>query len=950
MNTKKEKRGHLLLYLVIAIIVLLSLIVLPLADTDHPDSSQSMEEGALAVNGTVTGSALTVDSVTGSAINVDTVTGGAIDVENPKKDDPDKLPKKTVYDYEDDNIIVKAVFSDAAAVPDHAKLIVTPITEATDSEQYSEVEDCINDSIEADNKTVTSFLAYDIYFLADGVEYEPELGVVNVTLQYKNEILEDSIKKVSDEIKVLHLKETAEGIRVEDVTQEVSLVEYDENNPVNNADPSATGGNIPSVPISDSGSKAGSEVVTDPGAEAVTDPAPAPEASGITESDSNANVKEGTDTSEEMKEKAELESVPEMQKEVSPNVGTVIDPESEGNENAGVENTSNNMIKFTTNSFSTFVVTGISAKPVLNVTMRFINTDNSIDTSISGTYYLNITGPGNMRYNLPLKVVNGSVTAQIPGLYDQNGNKQDNGNGALYPLAFGSYTTVLFKDTDPYDTNSKWDSNKPQNSSNCEKFELGGEIYENYFLTEYTNILNINSSVSAITITAKAKSGLKLSNSYVLAALTPVIPYSIFASQFDLFGDMEGCIAVQRANLSSNFGNTSNNRNSYGYSTVRKITVSKTYRGTVQKSFKFGLFKDNILKETLSITLPAINGSNTATASFSAIDPIGNYDVYELDSNNIKLEPGDKYDGYTLISRDIERNEVVSTINTTSYIETILSALVVTSLKDGTVQDKNRAVLGSDYTIIQEGNNICAYKNGIKYMSAPKDLCNISAAPAGSFPIKFDEILSDMSDLSVELASAISTDTIMVKSMTIAELNNKKNQEFHINTGGRLLILNIDATDKDVISLSANAKLVVNGESCGGWSQAANNIVVNIFTKRGGKYYPYAGSIRDAGYVMGILLVPRASVNSLGQDFNGNIIAKYVTNEGKEVHGNTLGFKAQETIYRFVNVAETGLVLPMTGGFGTRLFYYLGAGIILLGMVLNITYCLYRRNHPDLSG
>ncbi len=934
MNTKKEKRGHLLLYLVIAIVVLLSLIVLPLADTDHPDSSdgntQSMEEGALAVNGTVTGSSLTVDSVTGSAINVETVTGGAIDVENPKKDDPEQLPKKTVYDYEDDNIIVKAVFSDATAVPDHAQLLVTPITEATDSEQYSEVEACINDSIEADNKTVTSFLAYDIYFLADGVEYEPELGIVNVTLQYKNEILEDSIKKVSDEIKVLHLKETAEGIRVEDVTQEVSLVEYDEDQKPSDESQikSEEGQNDPKEEIINKIEVEGDSKVSDS------------KVSDSKESDSNVvDLKDSESNTNDSKEGVKIEKESELSYDADNKTEELLEK--------GIESNANDAITFATDSFSTFVVTGISySKPVIDVKMQFVDGNGNIDNSVSGIYYLNVTNANEDRYNLALNVINGKAEAQISGVYDRNGQMNA---GQLFPLKVGSYNVVLFGYAEGCDDTFKWLETNPTNFG-CIKYKTGSELYENYIVTELPTSLTVGSGVGDLKITATPKVGTKISSSQILTALSPVSPYSVFAKELYLKSHMDGCIAVQTATFSGNFGNTSNS-SYYTYSPNSFITIKKIYNGTSQKTFRFGLFKnDSYLYETTTITLPTASGSNTASATFANVDTARDT-VYELDDNNNKLKVGDGYNGYTLTSVGRVDTTTLSKINFTSYVENIKPGETSTPLQGTKTGEKNILVVGSRYSVRQIDNNIKVFDGGTELISTTSSNGSIYAAPAGSFPINFDNTLCDMAAFSASLASALSTDTVMVKNMTIKELNSKQGKEnLTFNTNGRMLLLNIDATDADTISLFANVPLIVNGKGANDdWNDQVKNIVVNIFTRSSSGYSAYTGGITNANAVMGILLVPCARVNDMNGSYNGNIVAQYV-NVRHEIHGNTMGIKTIEAIYTFVNSARNNIVLPMTGGIGTQVFYHLGAGILLLGILLSILCYLDRRKKPNLSG
>ncbi|MDF2513021.1 MAG: hypothetical protein K0S04_2887 [Herbinix sp.] len=674
-------------------------------------------------------------------------------------------------------------------------------------------------------------MAYDIYFMAEGIKYEPELGTVNVSIQYKNEILDQSIKNVSDEIKVLHLKETGEGIQVEDVTQAVSLIDYS-----------------------------------------------------------------GADT-----------------------------------------------IEFVTDSFSTFVVTGISnSKSVINVTMKFIDVNGVIDTNVSGTYYLNVTDPNNQRYNVALNVVNGIVTAQIPGLYDQNGNAGN--GGSLYALTNTTYTAVLFKYPSVCADNFKWDNNNPTNIIGCVKYELGSEIIENYTITEFSDAVTVSSGVGALAITAVAKSGTMLSSAEIQNALSQVSPYAVFASEFDLVAHMEGSIAVQKANISGNFGNTENNRNNSTNLAIRTITVNKIYHGTDQKTFKFGLFQNNTLIDTVTITLPTLEGSNTAAATFASIDSTSAYTVYELGDNNSKLSVGSQYDGFTLTSMETKDKTLSSTINDTSYIETILSSTVNTALQPGTADLKNYLVVGSGYTISKISNKLYLYKDNKELLSTDSAYCDFSVAGEGSFPINFNETLDKMAALSTKLATALSSDTVLVKNMTIAELNSRNSNELTFDTNGKMLLLNIDATGATNISLSANAHLKVNGENCAGWSKQANNIVVNIYTKNGNTYYPYEGSITNAGYVMGILMAPRARIQSLGQNYNGNIIAHYVCSAGGEIHGNTIGTVTTETVYTFTNSAENFIVLPMTGGTGTLRIYQLGVVIILLGLILTVAYLIDRKN------
>jgi choice-of-anchor A domain-containing protein len=198
MKTQKRKVEGQFLCVLMAIAVLMSLIVLPLAETIKQNASVSdsrYSDSDAADEG-------------GSECVTDSQGAGKAD-----------------FIYKNDDITVKAVFSDLSEVPDYTELQVTPITEGKDSGKYSEVKAQINENVQADNQTVTGFLAYDIYFMVNGTKYEPENGTVTVTIQYNHPLFNENIKKATDEIKVLHLKETGTETKVEDVTKTVDVAD-----------------------------------------------------------------------------------------------------------------------------------------------------------------------------------------------------------------------------------------------------------------------------------------------------------------------------------------------------------------------------------------------------------------------------------------------------------------------------------------------------------------------------------------------------------------------------------------------------------------------------------------------------------------------------------------------------------------------------------------------------
>lgn len=185
MNPQRRKIGRRFLCVLVAAMVSLLLVVLPFAQTlDASDSGR--DSGRIGVQ----------DS------------GAAPD-----------------FKYEDADIVVTANLSDHTAIPADAEFHVEPITEESDNAAYNDVETQIDKEVQKGNQHVTGFRAYDIYFTANGTRYEPKAGDVTVTIQYKNGLFGSSVKKSTDDVKVLHLKKSGSSTVVEDVTKAVDVKE-----------------------------------------------------------------------------------------------------------------------------------------------------------------------------------------------------------------------------------------------------------------------------------------------------------------------------------------------------------------------------------------------------------------------------------------------------------------------------------------------------------------------------------------------------------------------------------------------------------------------------------------------------------------------------------------------------------------------------------------------------
>ena len=112
---------------------------------------------------------------------------------------------RTKYVWKDGKVKVTAELSDADAIPDDAELVVIAVDSKSDSYDYDAYMDALNEN--ADSKyDATNTLLYDIAFIKDGVEIQPEAGTVSVTFEFLDNQLSDSIgaKKASD-VNVIHL-------------------------------------------------------------------------------------------------------------------------------------------------------------------------------------------------------------------------------------------------------------------------------------------------------------------------------------------------------------------------------------------------------------------------------------------------------------------------------------------------------------------------------------------------------------------------------------------------------------------------------------------------------------------------------------------------------------------------------------------------------------------------
>lgn len=466
-----------------------------------------------------------------------------------------------------------------------------------------------------------------------------------------------------------------------------------------------------------------------------------------------------------------------------------------------------------------------------------------------------------------------------------------------------------------------------------------GTALRNGLLTGTGKFDTDSSCVFAVAgVKAMPKASASFSADDIRNSLAPVLPYAVFADSFTLTGDMEGCIAVDKAAIGSDFGNSASNFMN-NCITSNSVTVEKTYTGTKQRTFWFGLYgSTGKLEATKNMTLQA---SSKKSITFPVTGNVGSYTVSELDSSYNPIGQGKTVDEVTLEKVDKQGTETgYSGINCTSYVNQFNLTSDSHRLKSDLKYPPNKLVVGSGNKVVNTSDGAEIVCGGYTFFCSKPNV--LTQAEPENFPINFTKVLSDMGNLSEQLAQMDPNDSgpVIVKNFTRDQMNQNNSK---ITTGGNLLVINIDATDyPQLFEIPAQFKMNVDGESGGSFVKAAGNVVVNIYAKdENGKPVPYQGKITNAGFLMGTLLAPLADVTDIAQPYNGTIVAKSVDNTQGEIHSADGGYYGSNVIWNFENVECAACSLPETGGPGAAAFAAVGIGLLLLGTALAVF--LYRR-------
>ncbi|MGN1167953.1 MAG: SpaA isopeptide-forming pilin-related protein [Lachnospiraceae bacterium] len=161
-----------------------------------------------------------------SESETETETESEIESEIETETDSEQKEVKTVnYTYENEDAII-TISAEEGALPSDAKLSVAPITSG---DEYQEVKSQLENDAEENDYEIAGFLAYDICFLVNGEEVEPN-GEVSVVIDYKEAAIPESVENAENAtVSVMHMEEKNTDVEVKDITSDSAINTTSEN-------------------------------------------------------------------------------------------------------------------------------------------------------------------------------------------------------------------------------------------------------------------------------------------------------------------------------------------------------------------------------------------------------------------------------------------------------------------------------------------------------------------------------------------------------------------------------------------------------------------------------------------------------------------------------------------------------------------------------------------------
>ncbi|MCD7954788.1 MAG: hypothetical protein LUG93_03355, partial [Lachnospiraceae bacterium] len=125
---------------------------------------------------------------------------------------------KTSFTYSDSRVVITAIASEEANLPQDAELKADYIEPGSDvyNEAVSQIESQLGSTLGLnDENTETVYILYDVYFLSDGERVEPEDGTVSVSMVFRSAV-DLGIEGEIVNTEVVHIKDSGEAEIVTD--------------------------------------------------------------------------------------------------------------------------------------------------------------------------------------------------------------------------------------------------------------------------------------------------------------------------------------------------------------------------------------------------------------------------------------------------------------------------------------------------------------------------------------------------------------------------------------------------------------------------------------------------------------------------------------------------------------------------------------------------------------
>ncbi|MCC8104923.1 MAG: hypothetical protein LIO99_02745, partial [Clostridiales bacterium] len=140
------------------------------------------------------------------------------DAEEATEAETEAETPKTYFTYSDSRVVITATASEAANLPQDAELVADYITpgSTTYNDAVSKIESQLGSTLGLnDENTETAYVMYDVYFLSNGEEVEPEAGTVSVSMVFRSAV-DIGVEGEIINTDVVHIKDSGKAEIVTD--------------------------------------------------------------------------------------------------------------------------------------------------------------------------------------------------------------------------------------------------------------------------------------------------------------------------------------------------------------------------------------------------------------------------------------------------------------------------------------------------------------------------------------------------------------------------------------------------------------------------------------------------------------------------------------------------------------------------------------------------------------